>query len=226
MKPTLHRGAALAEAADRIGGEQGRAVRGRHVGGEEAGIARRERLDRAGLARRVLRAAALLHAQQLGPAAVELVVADRVEVDPDQVHRRGSSARRGTAAETSGEAPIMSPAETTAVGVGGAQAARSPRRDRPRRRPAPAPARPPARRGRRPILGGSRLPWKSLKAMIFTSTGAAAAGAGRRRSRRSASRSAASRQSASPCSPSARILAAAACALRLARIAWLYGRGA
>ena len=60
-------------------------------------------------------AAAALHALQLRRALVELVVADRVEVEPDARSSPRSSARRGTAPTAAGCAPIRSPAATTSV---------------------------------------------------------------------------------------------------------------
>ena len=73
------------EAADHVGPEQRLGVvLADHVGGEELEVRPLERV--AGLAAVVRVAAAALHALELVFALVELVVADRVEVEPEQVH--------------------------------------------------------------------------------------------------------------------------------------------
>ena len=82
MNPTRD----AAQLADRVGREE-RPSRAstHHVGGQEAEARAAER--RAVLAAVARVAAAALEPQQLGGAFVELVVADRVEVEPDLVHR-------------------------------------------------------------------------------------------------------------------------------------------
>ena len=57
------------------------------IGGEEFEVRPVERLDRAGRLGGMLGAAAALHPQQFGAALVELVIADRVKLDPDLLHR-------------------------------------------------------------------------------------------------------------------------------------------
>ena len=82
MNATLH----AAEALDRVRREDrlaGRLVL--HVGGEELEVGALERV--AVLAAVDGMAAAVLHAQELGDALVELVVADAVEVEAEQVQR-------------------------------------------------------------------------------------------------------------------------------------------
>src|SRR5690349_5091631 len=77
-------------------------------------------------------------------------------------------------AETIGEAPIMSPAETTALlGLVARNCAMA--EESQAAPPAGTRTEPSSRRGASiDCLGGSRLPWKSLKAISLTSTGAAA----------------------------------------------------
>ncbi|WP_233998114.1 hypothetical protein [Erythrobacter sp. QSSC1-22B] len=77
-----------AEAADRVGGEQRVAALGSDVGREEGEVGTTEiRVHGARLERGVLFAAALVQALQFGAAPVELVIADGVEVQPDEIHR-------------------------------------------------------------------------------------------------------------------------------------------
>jgi hypothetical protein len=108
------------EVLHAVGGEHGGAGGGvMHVGGQEtelrAGeLAALQVFVHAQTRIRVGRVvAAVLHAQQFVLAFVELMVADRIEVDADAVHRLD---RRLVLeqAEVSGLAPIMSPADTTA----------------------------------------------------------------------------------------------------------------
>ena len=75
-----------ADLADRGRGEQGAAVVAEDIAGEifEAGAG--ERLQPAGFAAGVLAAAAGLHAQKLGRALVEFMVADRREAEAEHVH--------------------------------------------------------------------------------------------------------------------------------------------
>ena len=70
-----------------------RAVACDDVGGEVAEARPGERLDRTRVAAGKLRAAARLHPLQLVAASVEFVIADRIEFEPEQVHREmvGSS---------------------------------------------------------------------------------------------------------------------------------------
>ena len=76
-----------AELAHRGAGKQRLALRVEHVGREVSEPCAFERVELAGLAQRVLAAAAVLHPPQLGGAAVELVVADRGETEPEAVQR-------------------------------------------------------------------------------------------------------------------------------------------
>ena len=76
------------ERLDSIGGEQRAAILHRDVRGEEGEVrAGKIGLDRARIAQGQLLAAAILHALEFAPALVEFVVADRVEIQPDAVHR-------------------------------------------------------------------------------------------------------------------------------------------
>ena len=77
----------LAEAAQRGSRKQRRPVGAQCVGGEERELRTAERLDLAGLARGVLDAPARLLAQQLVGPRIELVIAHRVEIEADAVHR-------------------------------------------------------------------------------------------------------------------------------------------
>ena len=110
-------------------------------------------------------AAAALQPQQLGGALVELVVADRVEVEPESFIASivGSSWK---SAESSGLAPIRSPAETTSVF--GLRRLEHPDVGR---KVLGAPAGTGSRRRARPMVPGvvgSRWPWKSLSASSCT----------------------------------------------------------
>ena len=79
---------------------------------------------RAGLARGMLRAPAVLHPQQFRPAAIEFMIADRVEIQPDPVgHPDGRFIENvedssKITAELGGEANPL--AFTAAQGAGGA----------------------------------------------------------------------------------------------------------
>ena len=78
---------AFAEGADAVGGKQRRAVGHDHIGGEEREIGACILLDRARFAHGVLLAAAFVDALELAPTAVEFVIAHRVEIEPEPVHR-------------------------------------------------------------------------------------------------------------------------------------------
>ena len=141
-----HRAIALAEAADGVSGKERAAVLGADIGGEVAEAGAGEiRVEPAGPASGVLRAAAILHAQQLGAAAIEFVVADRGEIEADQVHRQdgrlveklGGDERRG--------ADQVAGRDHDAVRLVRAQLPRRRRRDRRRRRRARRAWRRPAR---------------------------------------------------------------------------------
>ena len=90
-------------------------------------------------------AAAILHAQQLGPAAIEFVIADRVEIEPDQVHRQDGRLVEEAGRDERRGADQVAGRDGETVGMAGAQAAASPKRNRRRRRPARGPRFRPAR---------------------------------------------------------------------------------
>src|SRR5437764_9185702 len=75
------------EALDRGRRKDGRAVGLDHIRREISEFGTGKGFDSAGNSPRELHAAACLHSLQLVRAAIELVVADRIQFKPEEVHR-------------------------------------------------------------------------------------------------------------------------------------------
>ncbi len=85
-----HSDEAKSDRAEALGpgrGENRGAVRLQNIGGQVAERRAAKRPDRTGRAARELRASAILHPLELVGPAVEFVIADRIELQPEQIHR-------------------------------------------------------------------------------------------------------------------------------------------